>query len=364
MSKVSITKESPSDEESPSPPHRPKMERSADDFVPLLVSAFSIHPDGTLHEISLEQALTERKQHCWIDATITGDNALDQVHEKILNSLTLSPFLRGHLAEANQLQTPQVLPLQQAALIVMRILSDDAKGIQHTAALCLKDNLLVTFTSTSTSRKQRLYQQTTVSSMCDRELPEASSSGCAAMWLSIHLGRTTRATHRLRRQIINLLEQLDQDIGSIDLPSIVEVKNNLMRVSAVAEEQNEGISSLIEGEQMTESLNFNNLKGCLGVLLSTAGSNERMVDRLEKRIGDVRHGYDAHQQDRINRRLNVLTIFSAVFMPLTLMAGVWGMNFTNMPELHREYSYYYAISFMAAVASFMLFMFYWKGWLS
>ena len=70
------------------------------------------------------------------------------------------------------------------------------------------------------------------------------------------------------------------------------------------------------------------------------------------------------QQDRINRRLNVLTIFSAIFLPLTLMAGCWGMNFTNMPELQRENAYFWALGSMAGVALVLMLLFYRNGWFS
>ena len=103
-------------------------------------------------------------------------------------------------------------------------------------------------------------------------------------------------------------------------------------------------------------------KKVLRVLLSTAGSTERTVLRLEKRVADLRHTYDAYQQDRINQRLAVLTILSAVFLPLTLMAGIWGTNFSNMPELQRENGYFVALAAMAAVASGLLLVFYYHGW--
>ena len=121
-----------------------------------------------------------------------------------------------------------------------------------------------------------------------------------------------------------MVELMDQDIAKLKLEDIVELKDSLLRVSTVAEEQNQCVLSLAEGEDMTQALSFGSCKGCIRVLLSTAGSTERMLFRLEKRIDDLRAGFDAHQQDLINHRLNLLTILSAVFLPLTLMAGIWG----------------------------------------
>jgi magnesium transporter len=61
--------------------------------------------------------------------------------------------------------------------------------------------------------------------------------------------------------------------------------------------------------------------------------------------------------------MKVLTIFSAVMLPLTFIAGVYGMNFENMPELHSKYGYYAVWVLMAAVAVVMLLFFKRRGWI-
>jgi len=61
-------------------------------------------------------------------------------------------------------------------------------------------------------------------------------------------------------------------------------------------------------------------------------------------------------------RVRVLTILSAVFLPLTLLAGIYGMNFEYMPELGRHYAYFFVLGGMALVAATMLAFFYFKGW--
>jgi hypothetical protein len=43
---------------------------------------------------------------------------------------------------------------------------------------------------------------------------------------------------------------------------------------------------------------------------------------------------------KLNDIMAVLTIFSVVFIPITFLAGVYGMNFDNMPELHTKYGYF------------------------
>ena len=61
--------------------------------------------------------------------------------------------------------------------------------------------------------------------------------------------------------------------------------------------------------------------------------------------------------------LLVLTIIETIFIPLTFIAGIYGMNFDNMSELHREYGYPSVWGIMGAVLVIMLFYFKKKKWL-
>ena len=67
--------------------------------------------------------------------------------------------------------------------------------------------------------------------------------------------------------------------------------------------------------------------------------------------------------NRLNEIMKVLTIFSAIMLPLTFIAGVYGMNFENMPELHSRYGYYTVWVIMIVVAVGMLALFWRRGWI-
>jgi magnesium transporter len=68
--------------------------------------------------------------------------------------------------------------------------------------------------------------------------------------------------------------------------------------------------------------------------------------------------------NRTNEVMKVLTIFSATMLPLTLIAGVYGMNFEHMPELHWLHGYPFALFLMIGTAVMMLGWFVRKGWIT
>ncbi len=67
--------------------------------------------------------------------------------------------------------------------------------------------------------------------------------------------------------------------------------------------------------------------------------------------------------NKMNEVMKVLTIMASIFIPLTFMAGIYGMNFEHMPELHFRYGYYYLWGVMILVFIGMLWYFKRKKWL-
>jgi magnesium transporter len=98
----------------------------------------------------------------------------------------------------------------------------------------------------------------------------------------------------------------------------------------------------------------------------------QILDIVEtyREIGaDLTDLYQSSLSNRMNEVMKVLTIIATVFMPLSFIAGVYGMNFNtevsrwNMPELNWSAGYAFALTLMAAVAAAMLYFFHRQGWL-
>jgi len=66
--------------------------------------------------------------------------------------------------------------------------------------------------------------------------------------------------------------------------------------------------------------------------------------------------------NKMNEIMKVLTVISTIFIPLSFVAGVYGMNFNNMPELHLKNGYFYVLGGMFVAVMGMLFYFRWKKW--
>lgn len=87
-----------------------------------------------------------------------------------------------------------------------------------------------------------------------------------------------------------------------------------------------------------------------------------MVDSNRDMTSDIRDNYLSLNSNRMNKIMATLTIVTSIFIPLTFIVGIYGMNFENMPELKWQCGYFMVLGFMAIVGGGMALWFKRKGW--
>jgi magnesium transporter len=81
------------------------------------------------------------------------------------------------------------------------------------------------------------------------------------------------------------------------------------------------------------------------------------------RVIILREAYNSSLTATLNETIRTLTVIATIVLPLTLIAGIYGMNFDVMPELQWPYGYYYALGLMAAVGICLISYFKIKRWI-
>lgn len=87
------------------------------------------------------------------------------------------------------------------------------------------------------------------------------------------------------------------------------------------------------------------------------------VDTFRDLLNGMLDSYYSTITTRTNSVVKVLTLFSAIFMPLTFITGIFGMNFRNFPELEWHYGFQGSLIMMVVVIIVMITIFKWKKWL-
>jgi magnesium transporter len=87
-----------------------------------------------------------------------------------------------------------------------------------------------------------------------------------------------------------------------------------------------------------------------------------IVETLREMAVSMMEVFLSAQNQRLNEVMKVLTVIATLFIPLTFIASIYGMNFKHMPELERPWAYPLVLAVMALAAAGMLAFFKRKGW--
>lgn len=165
------------------------------------------------------------------------------------------------------------------------------------------------------------------------------------------------------------LEDVEEDV--LDHPTqelrneIHYIKRELIVLRRTWWPQRDMVNSLIrDGEARLTEVTRLYLRDCYD-------HSTRMIDFVETyrdMTSSLLDTYISSVSQRMNDIMKVLTVIATIFMPLTFIVGIYGMNFDtaspwNLPELHWRYGYFYCLGIMAAIAIGMIIYFRRKKWL-
>jgi magnesium transporter len=88
-----------------------------------------------------------------------------------------------------------------------------------------------------------------------------------------------------------------------------------------------------------------------------------LADLYYEMASDLIDGYISVASHRLNNIMKVLTIITAIFVPLSFLAGIYGMNFEYMPELKSQSGYFVLLGIMGSMVTVLLYVFRRKRWL-
>ena len=156
------------------------------------------------------------------------------------------------------------------------------------------------------------------------------------------------------------VDQLEQEIFGLKRPNnqilsqIQDLKRGVLRLRRISNKQMDILLRMSRGEFALIPEDMRPFyRDVYDHLVRVVDLSESYRDLISGSL----EAYLSVVSNRMNEIMKVLTIFSAIMLPLTFIAGVYGMNFDNMPELHSRYGYFGTLFLMAVVAVGMLYFF-------
>jgi magnesium transporter len=163
-------------------------------------------------------------------------------------------------------------------------------------------------------------------------------------------------------QLEDLLNQVEgntknQTINDL-MKQLFEIRSDLYKLRRTIIPMRDLLYRIISSERLSrfkEELYFHDIYDHLIKLVE-------MIDANRELTADIRDSYLSFTSNRMNTIMMTLTVISSVFMPLTFIAGIYGMNFQYMPELEMKYGYFIVLVIMGIIGGGMLYFFYRMGW--
>ena len=165
---------------------------------------------------------------------------------------------------------------------------------------------------------------------------------------------------QIRQMISELSNDFDQHINADVLENIQNLTNRVGRLQSTTEDR-----LILMGGLLTLKsplLELHEVRPYFQEGINQLRQMQRWLERLEGRLQGISQHYNLSLQNSTNNRLRVLTVISAIFMPLTLITSIYGMNFPNMPGLQTPHGYYILLGLMAVLSGGFGRFFYKRGW--
>jgi Mg2+ and Co2+ transporter CorA len=164
----------------------------------------------------------------------------------------------------------------------------------------------------------------------------------------------------LRDQILLLSKTLAENPGKVSASDLSHIRGQVENLVSLVENQLYCISGLNASDN--EVLRDPHRKAYIQDLLSETEIMQSGVSRLENRVKDLYYDYQAAGNDRVEKRLRLLTIVSAITLPLGLVAGLLGMNVGGVPGTTNSSGFIIVIFLMVLIVLVETWYFTRKGW--
>lgn len=289
----------------------------------------------------------------WLDI----DGEADSDDEALLQTFQIHPLAIQDALRPRH--PPKIERFKDFLFILLRGLDADTDGIDFNSiqlALFLGDRFLISRHSKPSVSANWLFEK------LQRE-PEMIDSGPG--------GLAIRLSNRLARRYVEILLELEPRLDEIEeemflkpddklLEELTGYKSRLRKLTRIANYHKELAERL---RSQKEPLIAASLSHEVVDLYEQVERTETLSNMHYQICNDLTDGYLGMTSHQLNRVMQLLTVITVIFVPLTFMAGIYGMNFENMPELSTRNGYFILIGIMLIVAVLQVLYFRRRRWL-
>lgn len=323
------------------------------------IRAITYTPQEQLQDVGIDDVaqlkpLLKPGTITWIDVQGFGDN---QTIEQIGQLFSIHPLALEDIVNAPQRPKAETYG-KQSLIITQMVWLDENQHVQmEQVTVLLGENYVITFQERYGDILDPLRERIRVANSRIRQ----HDSGYLMYAI---VDTIVDGYYPVVDDLGDHLEELEtvvmENPSTDALLQLNRTKNLLVNLRRAIWPQREAVNSLIREDN---PLMHDDVRLYLRDTYDHCAQTAEVIEMYREMATGLVNIYLSAIANRQNDVMKVLTVMASVFIPLSFIAGVYGMNFENMPELHYRWSYPILWCVMLAVAIGMIHFFYRKGWL-
>lgn len=285
-----------------------------------------------------------------------GDNPLESEREILLEQFDLHP-LAVQDAQRDR-HPPKIEAFEKYLFLLFKGMDEITRDIDFGTiqlALFVSERFFVTRHSGPSPSTDRLWEQ-----ICEDPSGFKNTDTLALRLIRIMIGRYLKVVLALEPRLETLEHEMIDKPRDAILAELIGHKTNLKKLrriflyhQQVLADLKHGAFAVIGAERIHE----------INDVYEQQERANSLTTLYYELASDLIDGYLSLTSHRLNQIMKVLTIVMAIFVPLSFLAGIYGMNFENMPELHSKSGYFILLGVMASIAVILLYIFRKLRWL-
>jgi magnesium transporter len=282
---------------------------------------------------------------------VTGLHDIAKLSE-LLEAYGIHPLVQADIVNTRQL--PKVESLEDYLFVVIRLIAPQSSGggiVVENFSILLIDNLLITFQESATGLFDPVLER------IRNEQSRSRRNGCDyLMWalLDAIIDNYFVVLDRFEEQVEHFDAMLLQHDQVFDPAPLHALKQQIFYLHRIIRPAREVVAALSRGDsEFVKDGTMIYFRDLYDHVLHAI----EITENLRELSSSLRDLYLASVSNRMNEVMKVLTCFSTIFLPLTFLAGIYGMNFQHMPELAIRWAYpaLWVVFFLLAGGMFVVF---------
>ena len=301
----------------------------------------------------LNKWINDKSYYIWLDIITNDKNEESKILE---SSFNLHPLAISD-AQRDRHQ-PKYENFDSTRFILLKELSGKSTAIDFTTiqlAIFCGERFIVTRSSHKSKAVNNLWTSVLNDTKFSRTRPDYLQARLSQSISDEYINLLLEVEDKLE----NIEEKMFSELNDKSLEEIVSYQTHLRKTTRILSYHKNMFSVIFSEIEQLSDYNYKH------VWLNVLEHSERAFSLSHLYYGlssDLIDGYISVSSHRLNQIMKVLTVITVIFVPLSFIAGIYGMNFENMPELKSRSGYFILLGVMLSIAALLLFIFKKRKW--